>query len=190
MPENKVQFGLRNAHYAVITENTDGTFTYGAPVKLPGSTSLTLTPRGETTDFYADDLLYYSVSANQGYETTLTLAKVTEAFRTDVLGEELDATDGTLTEKSTAKPKKIAFMFEFDGDVKATRHVLYNCSVSRPGVSSSTKTTTAEPGTTDLTMVASPRPSDDVVKVSTTADTPAAVYDAWYTAVYDKAPAV
>lgn len=188
--ENKVQFGLRNAHYAVITENEDGSYTYGAPVKLPGSTSLTLTPKGETSEFYADDMVYYSASANQGYDTTLTLARVIDAFRKDVLGEELDTTDGVLTEKSTAKSKKIAFMFEFDGDAKATRHVLYNCSVSRPGVSSSTKTTTSEPGTTDLAMIASPRPSDDVVKVSTTADTPAAVYDAWYTAVYAKTPVV
>ena len=190
MPENKVIFGLRNAHYAVVTENADGTFTYGAPVKLPGSTSITLTPRGETAELYADNMLYYSYAANQGYDATLTVARVTDAFRKDVLGEELDATDSVLTEKSTAKPKKIAFMFEFDGDAKATRHVLYNCDVTRPGISSSTKTNTVEPGTTDLSLIASPRPENDVVKVSTTADTPAEIYDAWYTAVYEKTPAV
>lgn len=185
MPENKVAFGLKNAHYAVITEDVDGEYTYGTPVKLPGATQLTLDPKGEQTDFYADDILYYTTSSNQGYDTTLTIAGLTEAFRTDVLGEVLEATDKVLTENSNAKPKKIAFLFEFDGDVKSTRHVLYNCSVSRPGLASSTKTESSEPGTTELKLVAAPRPQDGIVKRSTTANTTGTVYDAWYTAVYE-----
>ena len=32
MPENKVIYGLKNAHYSVITEDEDGAQTYGAPV--------------------------------------------------------------------------------------------------------------------------------------------------------------
>lgn len=184
-----MQFGLKNAHYAVITEGVDGTYTYGAPVKLPGATSLTLAPKGEQADFYADDVLYYTASSNQGYDTTLTVANITEKFRTDVLGEVLDATDKVLTESNSAKPKKIAFLFEFDGDTKSIRHVLYSCSVSRPGIGSSTKTASSEPGTTELTLVAGPRPEDGIVKRSTTVDTPQAVYDAWYTAVYEKAGA-
>ncbi|WML38705.1 phage tail protein [Neobacillus sp. OS1-2] len=187
MPENKVVFGLKNAHYAVITEDVDGTYTYGVPVRYPGATALTLEPKGETTDFYADDILYYTSSTNQGYDTKLTVANVPEAFRKDVLGEILDETDKVLKEVNTAKSKKIAFLFEFDGDVKGIRHALYSCSVSRPGISSNTKTTSSEPGTTELSLVAGPRPSDGVVKISTTADTVASVYDAWYTAVYEKA---
>lgn len=189
MPENKVVFGLKKAHYAVITEGGDGKYTYGAPVPFPGATELGLEPKGDQTDFYADDILYYTTSTNQGYEATLTVAAITEKFRTDVLGEVLEGTDKVLTEKSTAKPKKIAFLFEFDGDVKATRHVLYNCTVSRPGISSKTKTESAEPGTSELKLVAAPRPSDGVVKRSTSTDTPIAVYDAWYTTVYEPAGA-
>ncbi|MFD2442933.1 major tail protein [Bacillus sp. CGMCC 1.16607] len=190
MSENKVVFGLKNAYYSVITEGADGSYTYETPVRVPGATQLALAPKGEQTDFYADDILYYTTSANQGYDTTLTVANIPEKFRTDVLGETLHVTDKTLTEKNTAKSKKIAFLFEFDGDVKATRHVLYSCSVSRPGMGSSTKTTSSEPGTTELSLVAGPRPSDGVVKRSTSAETPASVYDAWYTNVYEPAPAV
>jgi len=180
-----VQFGLKNAHYAVITDGVDGAITYATPVKLPGSVSLTTEPKGEQTDFYADDSLYYAASSNQGYDATLTLAKLTEKFRTDVLGEKLHDTDKTLGEFSTSKPKMIALLFEFDGDVKATRHVLYHCSVSRPGMSSQTKNTSAEPGTTELKLVAAPRPADDLVKYATSVETPADVYDAWYTKVYE-----
>lgn len=185
MPENKVVFGLKNAYAAVITEGVDGTYTYDAPKRLPGATELGLEPKGEQTDFYADDTLYYTTSSNQGYDTTLTIATIPEWFKIEVLGEELHATDKVLTEKNTAKPKKIAFLFEFDGDVKATRHVLYSCSVSRNGISGSTKTESAEPGTTELTLVAAPRPKDGVVKRSTTGETTAVVYDAWFTAVYE-----
>ena len=59
-----------------------------------------LDPRGETTDFYADDILYYTTSTNQGYETALTVANIPQEFRTDVLGETLEGTDNVLTEIS------------------------------------------------------------------------------------------
>lgn len=184
MAENRVVYGLKKAHYAVITEGENGTYTYGTPMPLPGATELSLEPKGEQTEFYADDILYYTSSTNQGYDTKLTIANVPEAFRTEVLGEILDETSKVLIETNAAKSKKIAFLCEFDGDVKGTRHVLFSCSVSRPGIASSTKTASAEPGTTELSLVAGPRPEDGVVKVSTTADTPAAVYDAWYTKVF------
>ena len=189
MPENKVVFGLKNAHYSVITETDTGTWTYAAPVALKGSVELGLDPKGDTNDFYADDVLYYTTVSNQGYEATLTVANITREFRIDVLGETLDATDSTLLENSAAQPRKIAFMFEFDGDVKATRHVLYNCTVNRPGLSSATKTESAEPQTQELTLVAAPRPYDLNVKRSTTSDTPDTIYNAWYSGVYDPAPA-
>lgn len=189
MAENKVIYGLKNAHYAVITESEDGvTHTYGAPVPLLGSTEITLEPKGEQSDFYADDTLFHTTVSNQGYTTTLSIANISKEFRTDVLGETLEGTDNVLTENANARPKKVAFMFEFDGDIKSVRHILYNCTIARPTITSATKTETAEPTPQELTLVAAPRPLDGVVKRSTTSDTPEGVYDAWFDAVY--APAV
>ncbi|PFM50185.1 phage tail protein [Bacillus cereus] len=186
MPENKVVFGLKKVHYSVISEDETGKITYGTVGKLPGAVEMKLEPKGEQTDFYADDSNYYTESSNQGYEGTLNIANITEAFRTEVLGEILDEADKVITEISNAKIKKIALMFEFDGDVKATRHVLYNVSVSRPSVGSSTKSDKTEPTTTELKFVASQHPEKLTVKTSTTAGTPADIYDAWYTKVYEK----
>lgn len=180
---NKVNFGLKNVHYATYTVS-GSTITYDAPVKVPGAVELSLEPRGDMVEFYADDMLYYSASNNQGYDGTLSIANIPEAFAIACLGEEKDATDMVLTEKSTLKGKPFALLFEFDGDVKATRHVLYSCTASRPTISSSTKTNTAEPQANELTFVASPRETDYAVKTKTTETTPALVYDAWYTAVY------
>ena len=87
MAENKVTFGLKNVHYAPITEDTDG-ITYETPVAIPGGVSLSLEPRGEMTEKWADDMLYYSAQNNQGYNGTLTIAHIPEQFAIDALGEE------------------------------------------------------------------------------------------------------
>ncbi|MGE7545067.1 major tail protein [Sporosarcina newyorkensis] len=185
MAGNKVQFGLKNVHFAPYTE-TDGAITYETPIRIPGAVSLTLDPRGDMTEFYADDMLYYSASSNDGYDATLAIATIPEKFAIDALGEEKDEDDGVLTEKADAKQKPFALMFEFDGDVKAIRHVLYNCSANRPTVSGETTTNTREPQPNELTMVASARPTDYAVKTKTTPETTAEIYDAWYDKVYEK----
>jgi phi13 family phage major tail protein len=187
MPENKVIFGLKNVHYSVISEDpTTGATVYGTPVALKGAVEISLEPRGETSDFYADDVLYYTTVSNAGYECSVTIANITNEFRSDVLGEELDPDNGIMTENTNARPNKIAFMFEFDGDQKAVRHCLYNCTVTRPSLTSATKTETAEPQPQELTMISAPR-EDGIVKRSTTVDTPDTVYNAWYSAVYEPA---
>ena len=188
MAENKVVYGLKNCHYAVITEDEEGNHTYGTPIAVKGATEISVEPKGETSDFYADDVLYYTTVSNAGYEATLTVANIPQEFRIDVLREELVTTDNVLSESTLQKNNRIAFMFEFDGDVKAVRHVLYNVTVTRPSLTSATKTETAEPQPQELTMVAAPRPSDGVVKRSTTGTTPAPIYDAWYQAVYTATP--
>lgn len=182
---NKVKFGLRNVHYAPYTVAAD-VITYETPIKIPGAVEISLEPRGDMTEFYADDMLYYAASNNQGYDGSLTMALIPDSFRVDALGEVEDAEDFVLTELSTNKGKPFALLFEFDGDEKATRHVLYNCSANRPTVNGATKTATADPSTDELTFVSSPRETDYAVKTKTTSTTPAPIYDAWYSDVYTK----
>lgn len=184
---NKVNYGLRNVHYATYTETGDE-ITYDTPVRIPGAVSLTLDPRGEMSEFYADNMLYYSASSNDGYDGTLSIALIPEQFAIDALGEEKDTVDGVLTEKADAKQKPFALMFEFDGDEKATRHVLYNCTANRPTVSGETTTNTKDPQPNELTFIAAPRSTDYAVKTKTTSTTSPGIYDGWYTDVYDVKP--
>lgn len=185
--ENKVEFGLRNCYYAVVTVDESGKITYGAPKKLPGAVSITFDKSGDLIRFKADDIDYYTNANNQGYEGNLTLARVPEDFRTEVLKEK-KTEKGVLIENSDAQTANIALMFEFQGDVKATRHLLYYCSVNRPSVGSTTKDS-GDPNTTDLAVVASPRPSDNLVKASTSAGVDVETYNSWYTKVYEEAAA-
>ena len=187
MSENKITFGIKNTHYSKITFNPDGSINYGPVKALPGATEISLDAKGDMTEFYADDMLYYSASNNQGYEGKLSLANITEDFALDILGEEKDTDDAVITEKATSIGSNFALLFEFAGDVKAIRHVMYYCSASRPSIASSTKSDKSDPNTSELDFTASARPGDYKVKTKTTTTTPANIYDNWYNSVYDKA---
>lgn len=181
--ENKVQFGLKNAHYANYTVDQEtGEITYGTPVRLPGSVELSLEPKGDMIEFYADDMLYYSAPNNQGYDGKLTIARMTESFAKDCLGEILDPVSKTIVEDAGAKQQPFALMFEFDGDKKATRHIVYNCMANRPTVGSATKTNSADPSTAELSFSSTPidHKGKLIVKTRTSSATPQATFDSWY----------
>lgn len=168
---NKVKFGLKNVHYATITVN-EGVTTYGTPKAIPGAVSMTMDPKGEKTEFYADDVAYFLAESNQGYEGTLEIALITDDFKKDILQYINDsATTGGLYEDATKLPKPFALMFEFAGDALSTRHIFYNVNVSRPAVSSRTRGESIEVQTETMEMVASPGPNNIVkgsVKVGDT----------------------
>ena len=107
---------------------------------------------------------------------------IPESFRTDVLKETLDA-NGVLVENSESNLAAFALLFEFDGDQKHIRHVLYNCAASRPGIEGKTNEESKEVQTETLTIKASPLP-DGTVKAKTGDTTDTATYTAWYDAVY------
>ncbi len=179
---NKVKYNLKNAHYALLTAGEDGSVTYGTPVSLPGSVSLSLDANGEPENFYADGIAYYVINNNMGYEGDLELALIPESFRTDVLNEKLDS-KGVLIENSDVELASFALLFEFDGDVKHIRHVLYNCSASRPGIEGKTNEDTKEVQTETLTIKATPL-SSGVVKAKTGNTTDETTYNNWYQSVY------
>ncbi len=183
---NKVKYNLKNVHAAVLTEtvvDNETVFTYGTPKAIPGAVSISLDAEGESSPFYADGIVYFRSVTNNGYSGDLEIALIPEWFRTEVLQEQLD-NKGVLIERSTnSESVKFALLFEFDGDEKAIRHVMYKCTCSRPSLESETKEDTIEPGTEKLSITADPR-SDGLVKARTGDDVDQATYNNWYSAVY------
>ena len=180
---NKVKYNLKNVHAAKLTKGSDGTFTYATPRAIPGAVSISLEAEGESSPFYADGIVYFRSTSNNGYSGDLEIALIPEWFRTDILQEEKD-TNGVLVERSdTTESVYFALLFEFDGDVNAIRHVLYNCTASRPSIESETKEETIEPGTETLSLTADPR-DDGLVKSRTGDDTASETYQNWSSAVY------
>ena len=179
---NKVKYGLKKVHYAKQKVDEGGKISFEKPVAWPGAVSLSLDPQGEISKFYADNIVYYTTAANNGYEGDLETALVPDDFRKDILGETVDDKN-IMTESADAIQSPFALLFEFDGDVKATRHVLYNCTATRAPLSSQTKEDTVEPATEALTISAAPLP-DGRIKAKTMADASDEDYNGWYTTVY------
>lgn len=184
---NKVKYGLKNVYYAVATIADDGSATYATPVKWPGAVSLSLDAEGDTNKFRADNIDYYVSQSNSGYSGDFESALIPESFYTDVLGYVKDS-NNVLVEDAAAKTVSFALMFQFEGDVKATRHVLYNCTCTRPSLESETTDETIEPKTetASLTAVSVYNKSldMDIVKAKTNAETSAETYNAWFETVY------
>ena len=191
---NKIKFGLKNVHYAVVTETTDDagktTSTYGEVKAWPGAVSISLDPSGDSNNFYADDRVYAVLSSNTGYEGDFESAIMPDDVLTAVLGQKI--VNGVLVESSNDKQNYIALMFEIDGDVKARRFVLYRCMIKRPALSSQTREDSTEPVTDTTTITVTPRPDIDMIageecqltKASTMPDTNKDVYDNWYNNVW------
>ena len=185
--KNKVKYNLKNTHYAMLTVSEDGAVSYGTPIPMPGSVSISLDANGEPENFYADGTAYYVINNNMGYDGDLELAMIPESFRKDALREELDSR-GVLIENASAELAAFALLFEFDGDQRHIRHVLYNCSASRPGIEGKTNEESREVQTETLTVKATPL-ADGMVKAKTGHSTDEAVYQDWYKAVYMPVPA-
>ena len=183
---NKVKYGLKSVYYAVATiDAATNSATYGTPKAWPGAVNLSLDAEGNTTKFRADNIDYWVGQSNNGYSGDFESALIPEDFRKDVLGE-IVASDGVLIEDAGAKTVHFALMFQFEGDVNATRHVLYNCTATRPSVSGQTTEEEITPQTETLTLTAVSIHNNsidkDVVKARCNyGDTP---YSTWFESVY------
>ena len=188
---NKVKYNLKNVYAAKLTETPgeDGvvTYSYATPQAIPGAVSISLSAEGESSPFYADGIVYFRTVTNNGYSGDLEIALIPEWFREEILQETLDENGVLIEQSNNAESVKFALLFEFDGDVNAIRHVLYNCTASRPSIESETKEDTIEPGTETLILTADPR-ADGMVKARTGDTTDTETYNSWYSTVYEMVP--
>lgn len=185
---NKIKYGLKNVHYAPVTETiTEGvtSVTFSTPVVILGAVNLTLSPVGDTTPFYADDMEYYTAIANNGYDGSIEMALIPDSFKVTILKEIVDAKKVQF-EESDKQPAPFALLFEFAGDVKATRHVMYYCKATRPNIESGTKGQSIEPKTETLNLTCRNLPGTTIIKAKTTDETDETTYNNWYKSVYEK----
>lgn len=183
---NKVQFGLCDVHFAKITVQNDGTFSYGTVKAIPGAVSLSMDASGDQADFAADNnARYFSDYANNGYTGTLEMAKLTDDFRKDILGQIID-TNGAILESGDDKLSGFALGFRIDGDESNTKFWYYNVMASRPGQTSSTTDTSRTPQTTTLNLTAMRRPSDNRTRIEMTeTNDNKTAYEGFFTTVYE-----
>lgn len=183
---NKVQYGLKNVHYAVFTPAAGSTAaSYATPVHVPGAVSLSFESDQQQNKFYADNGPYFLTYSGEGLTGELELALVPDQMLKDLFGDSETATGKVLVDNVNAQPKQFALLFEFEGDSKAVKHVLYRCTASRPPVSSATTAETVEPTTTTIQIVAVAN-EDGHSRAKTTDNTTTTVFEGWYNSVYEE----
>ena len=155
MPEtNKVRYGLSNVHVGTLTVE-DGTPTFGVPKAYPGAVSITMTAEGEQSSFYADNIVYYVTDSNNGYTGDLEMAYLYDWFETQYLGSK-ESQEGMIVETSDNPTQMAYLMFQFEGDVNATKYIIYNMTFGRPDLEGNTKEDTTEPNTTTIPFTSVP----------------------------------
>ena len=200
MPETKeakVFYGLSNVHYALLTETVDEqgnvVTSYGAPKKWPGAVNIQLDAAGAPTFFSADNIAYYALANNRGYEGDFESALIPDDVKLDTLGTQEDD-NGLLVETDKDEISYFALMFEFQTDISARRYCFYKvCLASRPAVSSGTTDVNGdlEVKTETVTFKAVPRTDaieingveKHLVKACTGKNTDPEAYRNFYTAV-------
>ena len=165
---NKVKFGIKSVHYALLTY-PEGVPTFGTPKAIPGAVNLTISPEGDVSPFYADNMVYYMAGINAGYTGDLEVARITDDFKKDILNYVEDSS-GALVETTNAEYKPFALLFQIEGDAKARRHVLYNCNANRPQLTAATTTASKEPQTDTIPLTCGSIPNTvldtEIVKAS------------------------
>lgn len=182
MSENKILYGLENVHIA-FKESTPGT--YGAVKHIPGAVQFTTNAVSQDVDFYADNIPYFSIEANNGYTGTLEMALIPNEILAEMLGWDVD-TNGMMVEIADAKPKKFALMAQVEGDEKARRFVYYDVMAKRPNQDLETRGETIEPKTESLPVVIRPVVINNKKAVKGVIEpdvTNAAAYNGFFTAV-------
>ena len=155
MPEtNKVRYGLSNVHVGTVTMG-DGAPTFSAPKAYPGAVNMTLDAEGEQSIFYADNIAYYVTNSNNGYTGELEMAYLYDWFETEYLGNK-ESKEGMIVETSDVPTQMAYIMFQFEGDVNATKYIIYNATFSRPSLEGSTQEDTTEPNTTTIPFTSVP----------------------------------
>ena len=152
--ENKVRFGLSNVHVGTVTV-AEGTPTFREPTPYPGAVSLTMTAEGEQTPFYADNTTYYVTNTNNGYTGDLEMAYLYDWFEEQYLGN-VASQEGMIVELASAPTQMAYMMFQFEGDVNATKYIIYNMTFGRPDLEGNTKEDTTEPTTTTVPFTSVP----------------------------------
>lgn len=185
-PENKVQFNLKNVHYAVLKEpgTAETPPSWNTPVHVPGAVNINLSDQGSIEPFYADGIVYFrSINGEGSYKGDLEMARFPDQMHQDIWGAILSQTNKVLTQKVRGTTTAFALLFQIDGDANNDLYVLYNCAGTRPAIAGATKTGSTTPQTQTSSINADPL-SNGLVFARTTKETPNTVKEGWFKAVY------
>jgi len=151
----KVIYGLKNVHYAIYTPGVNGAAgTYGEWKAIPGAVSLSSDSDATQNDFYADDVVYASISASSKETGTIEFAAITDEMYTDLFSYINDATSGLTYQKTDSANITVALGYEVSGNEGKMRGVRYNVTFTAPSQSANSMTDSTNPDTVSVNYTA------------------------------------
>lgn len=166
----KVIYGLKNVHYAIYTPGANGAAgTYGAWKSIPGAVSLSADADTTQNDFYADDVVYATISASSKETGTIEFAAITDEMYTDLFGYAADSTSGLTYQTTEPMSVTVALGYEVSGNEGKMRGVRYNVQFTDPSQSANTMTDSTNPDTVSANYTAVGR--DFTIGTGTSAQT-------------------
>lgn len=148
---NKVEFGISQLHVGTYEDDGEGNVTLGTPYHQKGAVSFAPEEQSEATNFYADNIVYYSGYSGGSFEGDLEVAKFDDAFKTAFLGYKTLRNGGLANVKNATKPN-VYIAFQVEGDAESRRIIMYNCSLGGITREFNTIEETKEPTTETLAV--------------------------------------
>ena len=125
---NKVEFGISQLHVGLYEVADDGTVTLGTPYHQKGAVSFSPEEQSELSNFYADNIVYWSGYSGGSFEGDLEVAKFDDAFKTAFLGYK-QLTNGGLANVKNAHKPNVYIAFQVEGDAESRRVIMYNAQL-------------------------------------------------------------
>lgn len=172
MDKNIIEYGISNLYIGTYTvDNGTGEVTMGKPYHLPGAVSLGLDSDSKENIFYADNIAYWTGYSSSGKSGELEVARFTDEFRKQFLGE-ITLDDGGQAEISNPKKPSIYLAFESDGDAQKRRAIFYNGTFGSIKREHKTKEGEVKPDTEKIALTISGDSATELVKATYNPDAP------------------
>ena len=149
--KNKVEFGISNLHVGTYTDDGNGNVTLGTPYHQKGAVSFSPEEQSENTNFYADNIAYWSGFSGGSFEGDLEVAKFDDQFKKNFLGYKATKDGGLALVKNAIKPK-VYIAFQVEGDAESRRVIMYNAALGAIKREFKTIEDTKEPTTETLAV--------------------------------------
>lgn len=182
--------GLKDLHYAIITEESETTTTYSEPKKLGPAMALNLVPSINRGNLRADDGVLFTDAAKGPIAVTLNTAYLEKEVEADILGKTIHP-NGTISDNVNDDPPYIAI----GGRALSARggyeyFWVYRVKMAPAEDNKETQQETPTYQTPNLTGEAVPRLNDGEEKMklwdgdSSVVDD--SIFDEWFNEVIDK----
>lgn len=147
----KVIYGLKNVHYAIYNSATG---TYGSWKPIPGAVSLSADANTTQNDFYADDIVFATISASSKETGSIQFAAITDEMYYDLFGYIHDGTKEIDYQVTDPVTTTVALGYETSGNEGKIRGVRYNVKFTAPSQASNTMTDSTNPDTVTVNYTA------------------------------------